>query len=62
MFISIHRALLRGGKPPLLVGECGKADPSLAPHVPSLGLLHSPQELIIAPACLTGEAGVWSAE
>lgn len=46
MFISIHRALLSEGKPLLLVEECGKAEPSLAPHVPSLGLLHSTQELI----------------
>lgn len=58
MFISIHRALLSGGKPLLLVEECGKAEPSLAPHVPSLGLLHSTQELITALAYFTGEAEV----
>lgn len=66
MCISIHRALLSGGRPLLLVEECGKAEPSLASHIPSLGLLHSTQELITALACPTGEAEVlgevWAAE
>lgn len=55
-----------GGKPLLLGEDCGKAEPSLAPHIPSLGLLHSTQELITALACPTGEAEVleevWGAE
>lgn len=59
VLISIHRALLNGDKPLLLVGECGKAEPSL-------GQLHSTQELLAARACLTGEAEVlgevWGAE
>lgn len=59
VFISIHRALLSGGKPLLLGEECDKAEPSQAPHMPSLGLLHSTQELIIPLLVLQGKLRVW---
>lgn len=51
VIISIHRALLSGGKLLLLVIACSKAESSLAPQVPSLGLLPSTQELTTAIAC-----------
>lgn len=63
---SIHRALLRGGKLLLLVNACSKAESSLAPQVPSLGLVPSARELITAIAYLIGEpeglAEVWGTE
>ena len=66
VIISIHRALLSGGKLLLLVKACSKAESSLAPQVPSLGLLPSIQELTTAIAYLIGEpevlAEAWGTE
>ena len=65
VIVGLHRVLLSGGKSLLLVTAFSKAKPSLAPQVPSLGLLPSTQELISAAACLIGEpevlAEVWGA-
>lgn len=57
---------MRGGKLLLLVKACSKAESSLAPQVPSLGLVPSTQELITALAYLIGQpealAEVWGTE